>query len=157
MSTAAVTADESERRTAFAAAREMCRREGGGEHLPSFFLPREKRNGVYAVCAFARLVRRAVAAADEPAGDCASGTCGSGSKVAPLLKSRIDTMYHAPNIELPLPQFRDESQWVMLATVETVQRFEIPRQLWHDLVDGLVAAGGVQRVATWRSLDAHLA
>ena len=148
--------DDSELRVAFAAARATCRREGGPAYLPSFFLPRAKRDGVYAAWAFARLIGRAVAA-EEPAGDCATGTCGSGSKVAPLLKSRIDAMYDVPRIELPLPQFRDESQWVMLATVETNRRFEVPRQLWHALVDGLVAANETRRVATWRSLDAHLA
>lgn len=152
----ALVADESHSRAAFAAARAMCRREGGAAYLPSFFLPPVKRDGVYALWAFARLIEQAVVA-EETAGDCASGTCGSGSRVAPLLKSRIDAMYDAPNIELPLPQFRDASQWVMVAAIDTIRRFEIPRRLWHDLVDGLAAGNALQRVATWRSLDAHLA
>ena len=154
----ASSVDESERRAAFAAARDACRRDGGagGAYLASFFLPLIKRQGVYAVWAFSRLIERAVAA-EEPAGDCATGTCGGGSTVAPLLKSRVDAMYDAPRIELPLPPFRDESQWVMLAAIETNRRFEIPRSLWHELIDGLALFESVRRVATWRSLDAHLA
>src|SRR5215207_6587189 len=143
-----VTADDAERRAAFAAARELCRREdaGAGGYLASFFLPQVKRDGVYACWAFARLIAQALAA-EEPAGDCATGTCASGSAVATLLKSRVDAMYDAPHIELPLPQFRDQSQWTMLATVNTVRRFDVPRHLWHDLIDGLAAVGGIQRVA----------
>ncbi|MEA2710485.1 MAG: 15-cis-phytoene synthase [Phycisphaerales bacterium] len=148
----AAVVDESESRAAFAAARKLCRRERGGSLLATFFLPRAKRDGVYAVWAFARLIEQAVAAEAGSGGEC----CGGESKVAPLLKSRIDAMYDAP-IELPLPQFRDDSQWTMLATIDTVRRFDIPRRLWHELIDGLVAANGVQRFATWRSLDAHLA
>jgi 15-cis-phytoene synthase len=141
---------------ASAAARDACWREGGGAYLASFFLPRAKRDGVYAVGAFSRLIEQAVAA-EQPAGDCATGMCGSGSVVAPLLKSRVDAMYDVPRLEMPLPQFRDASQWIMLAAIETNRRFDVPRQLWHDFIDGLGAFRGVQRVATWRSLDAHLA
>jgi phytoene synthase len=162
MSAAADDADdESERRAAFASARARCRRDGGsasgGAFLASFFLPRHRRDGVHAVWAFARLIEQAVRS-DEPAGDCGSGgACGGGSAVAALLKSRVDAMYDVPRGELPLPQFRDQSQWVMLATVTTNRRFDVPRGLWHGLIDGLVAFNGVERVATWRSLDAHLA
>jgi phytoene synthase len=155
---AATALIDSDRRVAFAAARQMCRRAGdggvhvGGAYVASFFLPRAKRDGVYAVWAFARLIQQAVDA-QEGSGD----SCSGAGTVAPLLKSRIDAIYDSPHIELPLPQFRDESQWVLAATVETVRQFEIPRRLWHDLIDGLVAFRGVQRIATWRSLDGHLA
>jgi 15-cis-phytoene synthase len=148
---------DSERRSAFAAARQMCRRTGegggyiGGAYVASFFLPRAKRDGVYAVWAFARLIQHAVEA-EGGSGD----SCSGAGTVAPLLKSRIDAIYDSPHIELPLPQFRDESQWVLAATVETVRQFEIPQRLWHELIDGLLAFRGVQRIATWRSLDAHL-
>ncbi len=151
---AAAAKDDAERRAAFAAAWEMCRRDGGGSggaYLASFFLPRAKRDGVYAVWAFARLVQRAVAAE----GGCGDACSGAGT-ITPLLKSRIDAMYDSPH-QLPLPQFRDESQWVLIAVAETMRRFDIPRKLWQDLIDGLVAFGGTQRIATWRSLDSHLA
>jgi 15-cis-phytoene synthase len=150
-----LVADEPERRAAFAAARELCRREGGGGGggaLPSFFLPRHKRDGVHAVWALARLIGQATAA-ENAGGECCSGAGG----VAPLLKSRVDAMYDLDRIEMPLPQFRDASQWTMLAAGETVRAFEVPRGLWHGLIDGLVAMNGVPRVATWRSLDSHLA
>jgi phytoene synthase len=150
--------DDSARRAAFAAARRTCRRASGdrgghvgGAYVASFFLPRAKRDGVYAVWAFARLIQQAVGA-EQSSGD----SCSGAGTVAPLLKSRIDAIYDSPNIELPLPQFRDESQWVLAATVQTVRRFDVPRQLWHDLIDGLVAFRGMQRIATWRSLDAQL-
>jgi phytoene synthase len=153
---AAAADDDSDRRAAFAAARNACRREGGGgaggAYLASFFLPRAKRDGVYAVGAFARLIRQAI----EADGGCGDSCSGAGT-VTPLLKSRVDAIYDAPHIELPLPQFRDESQWTLVAIRDALRRFDIPRKLWHDLVDGLVAVRGLQRVATWRSLDSHLA
>src|SRR5688572_12344068 len=135
----AAAADESERRAAFAAAREACRRDGGsdghggsgGAYLASFFLRRAKRDGVYALWAFGRLIQQAIAA-DSGCGDACSGT----GTVAPLLKSRVDTIYDSPKIELPLPEFRDASQWTLLAIRHAVRRFEIPRKLWHDCIDG---------------------
>ena len=144
-----------ESRAAYAAARDACRREQGigGAYLTAFFLPKHKREAVYAVWAFARLIRTATGA-DDAGGECCSGAGG----VAPLLKSRVDAMYDpAGPPQLPLPQFRDESQWVMLAARDAVRRFDVPRRLWHELIDGLIAFGGVARVATWRSLEAHLA
>jgi len=133
----------------------MCRRESGsavsGAYLASFFLPRAKRDGVYAAWAFARLIQQGVAA-DGGSGDCCSGA----GTIAPLLKSRIDAMYDSPH-GLPLPQFRDPSQWTLIAVADTVRRFDIPRSLWHDFIDGLVTFAGVQRIATWRTLDSHLA
>src|SRR5688572_9235184 len=104
-----------EARPAFAAARERCRRDGGsagGAFLASFFLPRHKRDGVYAVWAFARLIHQALAV-DGSSGDCCSGA----GSVVPVLKSRVDAIYGG-NVELPLPQFRDETQWTMLAAAE---------------------------------------
>ena len=146
-----VAGDESERRAAFAAAREFCRRDGSVELLPSFFLPRHKRDASYACWAFARLIEQALAAESEGGGCCGGGE----SKVAALLKSRVAATY-AGDVELPLPQFRDESQWMLAAMVETVRRFEIPRTMWLGLIDGLATLRGMQRVATWRSLDSHV-
>ena len=89
---AAAAGDDAERHAAFAAARAMCRRESGsavsGAYLASFFLPRAKRDGVYAAWAFARLIQQGVAA-DGGSGDCCSGA----GTIAPLLKSRVDAMY----------------------------------------------------------------
>ena len=152
--TAADAANESERRAAFAAARRACHRAPDrvdGAFLASFFLPRGKRDAVYAVWAFARLIERAIAT-----DGCSGDACSGAGTIAPILKSRIDDMYDSPH-GLPLPQFRDESQWLLVATVETVRRFDIPRKLWHDFIVGLVLLRAVQRIATWRSLDAHLA
>src|SRR5215207_4472219 len=108
-----LAADDAELRHAFAAARALCRREGGSGMAASFFLPRHKRDGVYAVWAFARLIHQAIAA-DGGSGDCCSGA----GSVVPVLKSRVDAMY-AGNVELPLPQFRDETQWTIVAAAET--------------------------------------
>ena len=153
----ATAADAHALRAAFAATRQRCRRDAGhgvgGAYLASFFLPRPKRDGVYAVWAFARLVEQAIGANEAAARD----SCSGAGSITPLLKSRIDAMYDSPHIELPLPQFRDSTQWTLLATRQTVRRFEIPRTLWHGFIDGVVAFAGVQRIATWRSLDSNLA
>ena len=138
---------------AAAVARTMCRREGGGAHFASFFLPRSKRDGVFAVWAMARLIERAIAA-ETAAGAAAGGgdCCGGDCKVAPLLKSRLDAVY-AGTLELPRPEFADESQQVLAAAAATVRQYEVPRDAWMSLIDALAGRCGLARVATWKSLD----
>src|SRR5688572_22349446 len=143
--------DETERRAAFSAAREQCRWDRYA-YMPSFFLPPDKRDGIFSVWAFSRLIEQAVAA--EPAEqDCCDG--GAECRTAAMLKSRLHAVYEG-NIELPLPQFRDPSQWVLVAVTQTVRRFEVSRDLWDRLVDGVVELRRLRRVATWRSLDVTL-
>jgi phytoene synthase len=83
----------------------------------------------------------------------ASDGCCSGD-VAPLVRSRIEAMYDGA-LELPLPQFRDDTQKTLAAVQEVVRTYQIPLQRWLDLLDGVVADAGVRRYATWRSLERH--
>jgi phytoene/squalene synthetase len=147
-------------RAAFAAARDSVRRADGvvGEaYRAAFFLPRAKRDAIYAATAFVGLIRQAVPAdAGESGGGGGGGggCCGGSDGVTAVVKSRIDSLY-AGSIELPRPEFRDASQWTYLAMADVVKRFEIPRAYLHDLVDGLVAVRGVRRYATWNALERH--
>ena len=120
------------------------------ELFPAYFLPREKRQGVRAVRAFALLIREAIAGSKRTGGDCEGGC----SDVAPLVRARIDDLY-AGRIDPPLPQFRDPTQQTLAAMGEVVKRFQIPRRHWDELVDGLIAGAGVRRYATWSSLRSH--
>jgi phytoene synthase len=120
----------------------------------AYFLPKQKRSGVEAVIAFARMIRDAVAGGDTNGSPVrAIGECCS-ADVAPLVRSRIEAMYDQ-RLELPLPQFRDETQRTLAAVADVVKRYQIPRQRWLDLLDGLVADAGVLRYPTWRSLEQH--
>src|SRR4029453_13192803 len=93
-----------EARAAFAVVRDHCRRQGESAYRAVFFLPREKRDGIYAIGAFGDLIVRAVSAGGG------QGCCGGGDGVTSIVKDRIDALY-MPEFELPLPQFRDPSQW----------------------------------------------
>ena len=119
--------------------------------MSAFFLPREKRDAVHGVHAFVQLIRDALASSRAGGGDAGGGCC---SDVAPLVRARIEAMYDG-RLELPLPPFRDETQRILAATEAVVKRYQIPRERWLDLLDGLVADAGVRRYATWRSLEQH--
>jgi phytoene synthase len=116
------------------------------------FLPKEKRAAIETVAAFAEMLRAVVAC--EPARAVVAGSCGS--DVVPLVRSRIDDVY-AGAIELPRAEFRDDAQRTLAAVMDVVRHFEIPRQRWTDLLDGLVADASVRRYATWRAVERHCA
>jgi len=135
-----------------AAVRDTCRRASEPAYRAAFFLPRDKRDGVYAVCAFAQLICEAIA---PSAPGCCAGDNAAGG-VADLVRERVQDLYN-DRIELPRDEFQDSTQRVLAAMVDTLATFEIPRWHWDELIDGLVADAGVRRYATWRSLQRHAA
>lgn len=152
---------DSERVPAFAAARNICRRHANGFFFASAFLPIEKRNAVYAVYAFCRLMDDAI---DEPAlkeavlppTSLGVSCCSTGSldqKLA-LFRDRLDEIYEH-RLELPSLEFRDESQHALYAFVQTVHRYQIPRQYFLDLAEGCRMDLTVSRYATWGSLEKY--
>lgn len=150
-----------DRSRALSAARRIFRRAvDPATFIATFFLPRPKRDAVHAIGAFASLTISAVEAATgsgegRAASDCGGG-CGhpGGEGVLDLVRERIEAVF-ASRLELPLPPFRDETQWALVAAMESARRFEIPQSAMLELVDAVVANASVVRYATWRSLGEH--
>src|SRR5690242_17058082 len=103
------SSSQSNTRAAFAAARDLCRRAHGAElqaYRCGFFLPRNKREAIYAIAAFDGLILQAIDPGSGSGGGDSSGggCCGGSDGVTAAIKSRIDALY-AEQIELPLPEF----------------------------------------------------
>jgi phytoene synthase len=134
----------------FAAARAIGRREFREFYFPSFFLPKHKRDGAFAVGAFCRMMREAIGGDEAQSGACCSSD--SLASRAQMFRDRLDEIYDG-TIELPNPGCRSESQHVLAAISYTVERFEIPKQYFHHLADGYQTELSVARHATWKSLE----
>ncbi len=123
----------------------VCRRAPREFYWPTYFVSPRLRRGARAVCAFFVMAHEAIGA--EKVGDC----CSSSDSILPLLRGRIDTLYPGPP-ELPMAEFRDESQHVLHALWQAVQEFEIPPEHFHAWLDGVASGRRTLRYATWLSL-----
>src|SRR3954452_16398400 len=153
---------------AFRAARDECRRHGKDFYFASAFLPRGKRDAAHAVYAFCRMIREAIDApgeADDDAGASAlrhrplsstgaSACCSShplDQRVA-LLRERLDHLY-AGSLDLPAPWSRSVPHHVLHAFGLAARRYQIPRQSFIDIAEGVRRDLIVRRYATWASLE----
>jgi phytoene synthase len=142
--------------TAFAAARSICRRHAPDLSFASVFLPVAKRNAVWALYAFARLIRGALPLTSPigaPSSSCRSP--GSEDQIANLLAQRLGDIYYRDQLELPLPELRDEAQQVLYAVRQTIRRYHVPQQHWMELTEGYRLDAQVARYATWAVLERH--
>src|SRR3978361_2278165 len=98
-----------------AAAREGCRKHARGLFLISFFLPREKKVAVYSVFAFGWLIDQAI---DE-------SSCGDDSIQGrlDLFRDRLEEIYDG-RLEVPQPEFRDQTQHILAAFAHSVIRYQ---------------------------------
>ena len=155
---------------AFRAARDVCRRYGKNFYFASAFLPRGKRDAAHAVFAFCRMIREAIDApgdAQDDAGASAlrhrplsatgGGACCSShpldQRVA-LLRERLDELY-AGTLELPAASSRSVPHHVLHAFGLAARRYQIPRQHFVDIAEGVRRDLLVRRYATWASLERH--
>jgi phytoene synthase len=154
---------------AFAAARQICRRHAKSFFFASSFLPRPKRDAVYAVYAFCRMIGDAidVPREGESAGagetlrhrplESASSSCCSADGLdgrLMMLRDRLDEIYDG-RLELPLPASRSEAQHALRAFELTVRRYEIPKQHFLDFAYCRRIDLTVRRYATWGSLERY--
>ena len=158
---------------AFQVVRDVCRRHAKEYFFASGFLPKPKRDAVYAVYAFCRMIREALDVDDasvegaaglrhhpavvspaslEPDTGCASGS--SLQARLDMLRERLDEIYD-DRLELPRPESRSAAQHTLHALGLAVRRHEIPRQLFLDFAEGCRADLAVARYATWKSLEKH--
>lgn len=145
---------------AFAAARALVRRAAPDFHFASFFLPRPKRDAACAAAAFCHLIREAVLQSDTPQDETAPAGGGSCCSTTPAeqrvakVRERIEQVYSG-SVELPMSQFRDESQHVLHAFSLVVPRYEVLKEHLYELVEGCRADLTVSRYATWASLERY--
>src|SRR3954447_22641758 len=117
------TASDPAMQNAFAASRNICKRHAKSFYFASFFLPKHKRNGAYAVYAFCRMIDDAIDQDDasiEATGAASScGSCGGIDSRISLFRDRLDEIYSG-TLELPNSDFRSETQHVLFAFSRTV-------------------------------------
>ena len=132
----------------FVAAEAACKKRDLLAHQLCYFLPREKAAGVRSIVAGCGMIRDVI---DVPAkeGDCIGG--GGDGGVAELVRMQMERLF-ADELELPEPEFRDESQHVLAAMAQTLKRFEAPRGLVMTFVEACRDDAATARYATWNSL-----
>jgi len=142
---------------AFAASREICRRHAKSFYFASFFLPKQKRNGAYAVYAFCRMIDDAIDQDDASIESTTASTCGSCGELESrlsLFRHRLDEIYSG-TLELPNHEFRSQTQHALFAFSRTVDRYEIPKEYFLDLAEGCRMDLTIKRYATWNSLEKY--
>ena len=136
-----------ENRAAAATVRNFCRSRAPQSLFATYFLESRKRDAFRALVAFLSIAHEALAPKDA-AGDCCSG----GSNLDALVRQQIERIYEG-TLELPLPQFRDESQHILHAFRRAVQQFEIPKEHLINWIDSVIADQRTTRYATWSALE----
>jgi phytoene synthase len=124
----------------------VCRLHAHGLYLASFFLPPIKRHALRAVFAFGWLIDQAI---DESS--CADDSVHGRLD---LFRDRLEEIYQG-RLELPAPEFRDQTQHILATFADAVRHFEIPRQYFLDWAEGFKMDRTVRRYATWSSLQKH--
>src|SRR5260221_10040399 len=145
--------------SAYSAVRGICRRSAKDFYFAATFLPKAKRRAAYAVVAFCGMARDALAQAGDamdaaPPSTVAGSCCTTSSfdQTLAMFRDRLDDIYEQ-RLELPLPEFRDESQHALSAFGQAVRRYQIPRQLFLDLAEGYRMDHSTRRYATWASVE----
>ena len=140
----------------FSVCRDLCRKHARGLFHASAFLPTPKREAVYAIFAFTRMIREAFGASDDCATPAASpngSSCcstGSADQTLSLLRERIDELYDRP---APPSEYDDGPRQVLAAVARAVERYQIPRQYFLDFAEGCRKNLAVSRYATWSALE----
>jgi phytoene synthase len=119
------------------AARRICRRAMRGIELPAAFLPRAKRDAVFAVLALCVRIRE---------------TACAGPQLIEILRDRLTAIESGP-LDLPLPEMRSEDQHALLAAAHAIRRHQIPARDFLQFAAALQSP--VTRFATWQNLQAH--
>jgi len=114
--------------------------------LASYFLPQPKRDAARAVFAFRRLIHEAI---DVPkhAGDSVEARLD-------LFRDRLDEIYE-DRLELPRPEFCDETQRTLTAFSLAVRQYDIPKRQVLDLADARRMDLMTTRYATWNALQTY--
>jgi phytoene synthase len=139
--------------SAFAAAREVCRRRARGFLFACSFLPKRKLDGACALYAFRMMIQDVLSAPCEGASGCCGG---SGDPTFQLLRARIDDVYSSA-LDLPEVESLTNDQRVLRAFAHAVREFEVPKSCFLDFIEGRRAEQSVTRYPTWSRVHEHCA
>ncbi|HEV8606668.1 MAG TPA: phytoene/squalene synthase family protein [Tepidisphaeraceae bacterium] len=132
-----------------------CREQARNVYLASFFLPARKRVAVQAVGAFVHMLEEALDVEGRPGA--MEGACASGSDLegrVGLVSERLASMYGG---EICPPSVGGEaSQAVIHVVAGAIGRYQIPKEWFLELVEGLKTAATALRFATWAALERYL-
>jgi phytoene synthase len=145
--------------TAYAAARNLCRRKFKDAFFAAAFLPAPKRRAVHSIIAFCNMIADAFAQASagaEAPSTIAPSSCSATSldQTLSLLTERLDDIYDQ-RLDLPLPEFRDQTQHILYAFSKTVERYSIPKELFLHFAESCRMGKSISRYATWTSLEKY--
>ena len=117
--------------------------------LASYFIPRAKRNACFAVYAFCRYVDDLVDVAIEQG----NVTREDAVNLVAQWKTDLDTIYNGslPTHE-PAEQNADDRAAILIAWEDTLSRFHIPRNLPHELIEGVLMDTSITRFDTFEEL-----
>jgi phytoene synthase len=124
--------------------RDVCRRRFPQLFFWSHFIPQPKRDAARSLFAFVDLIHKTFEAEDDHADE----------RLA-LLRNRLKEMYDE-RLELPEPQFRNQTQQQLAAAAQVIHQFDIPQQYLLELAEGCRADSLVRRYATWSALGRQL-
>lgn len=152
--TALVRHDDQSLASAFAAAREVCRKRARGFLFACSFLPKRKRDAACGLYAFRTMIEDVLSASCETA----SGCCGedSGASAFQLVHARIDEIYSG-TLDLPDVEAQTNDQRVLSAFAHAARVFEVPKSCFLDFIEGIHADQSITRYPTWDRLEAHCA
>jgi phytoene synthase len=132
-----------------------CREHARNVYVASFFLPGRKRLAVQAVGAFVHMLEAALDVGT--AGSGSGGACASGGELegrVGMLLERLERMYDG---EVCGPEIGSRPEDAVIAVMAgAIERYQIPREWFLDLVEVLRVRATKLRWGTWTSLEGYL-
>jgi len=132
----------------------LCREHAGNIYMASFFLPRRKRLAVQAAGACVHMLEEAL---DVSSTTAAGGGCAPGGELearVAMVRERLDRMYAG---EICLPEIGGRAEDAVVAAMSgAMARYQIPKEWFLDLVEGMRLRATKLRWATWKSLESYL-
>jgi phytoene synthase len=133
-----------------------CREKARTIYMASFFLPARKRVAVQAVGTFIHMLEEAMDVSAYGAVG-VGGACASGSELegrVGMVKERLERMYAG---EFCQPQIDARGEDAVVAAVSAaIERYQVPREWFLDLINALAMRARTLRIATWNSLERYL-
>jgi phytoene synthase len=131
---------------------QMCRERARTIYMASFFLPPRKRLALQATGAFISMLYDALDAVPTSGG----GGCASGGDLearTALVVERVDRIYAG---EICPPTMGGPDEAIIAIMSVAIHRYQIPKQWFLDLVEGLKLRATKLRFATYSSLEKYL-